>query len=124
MPRGAGCGRQDALAERPPQRDAIDDLQERQGAGLDDVGADGAAAQAPAVVLGLDVRLALGVLADRDAADAVIAQLHLDAGDALDRLEDGVDRAVADGGVAVDRAVLVPQARPPPTGWCRSRRCR
>ena len=28
----------------------------------------------PAVVLGLDVRLALGVLADRDAADAVVAQ--------------------------------------------------
>ena len=54
--------------------------------------------------------LALGVLADRHAADAVVAQLHLDAGDALDGLEHRVDRAVAEAGVAEDGAVLVPQA--------------
>src|SRR5215211_7029387 len=68
------------------QGQAVDDLQEGQGAGLDDVGADATAADALALVLGLDEGLALGVLADRHAAHLVLAHRRLVAGDALDGL--------------------------------------
>ena len=50
------------------------------------------------MVLGLDLGLPLRVLADREALDHVVAELDVDAGDALDGLEDGIDRAVADAG--------------------------
>src|SRR5581483_9536687 len=65
------------LVERLPLGDAVDDLQERLGAGVHDVGADAPAAEVLALVLDLDDRLALGVLAGGDAADAVVAHLHL-----------------------------------------------
>ena len=77
------------------------------GAGLDDVGADAAAAVGLVVVRRLDVGLALGVLADRDAAHRVVAEVDLHAGDALDGLEDGVHRAVADRRLLHPPAVLV-----------------
>jgi phosphatidylglycerol:prolipoprotein diacylglycerol transferase len=83
------------------QEGAVDDLQKRLSAGLNDVRRDRPAAQDAAIVLGLDLRLALGVLVGGDAVDAVIAQLDIDAGDTLDGLEDGVDRAVAGAGLAV-----------------------
>ena len=89
---------------------AIDHMQKRQGAGLDDVGADGAAPDSASFMLRLDVRFALGVLAYRDAAHLELFELDiLHAGDALDGLEDGVDRPIAHAGFAVERAVLVPE---------------
>ena len=54
-------------------RDAIDRVEEGLGAGFDAVGRDAAAAIDPAVVLDLDIHLALGVFADRDGLDAKIA---------------------------------------------------
>src|SRR5205814_2209428 len=100
----------DPLTERLPLGDGVDDLQEGQGAGLDDVGADAAAAQHLALVFDLHERLALSVFAGRDAADAVVAQLDLDAGDALDAGEDGIDRAAAHHRLPDDGAVAPPQA--------------
>src|SRR5262249_379839 len=92
------------------ERDAVDDLQKGQCAGFDDVSADTAGAVGFAVTLGFDLGLALRILSNGDAANAVITQLHLDAGDAFDALEDGVDRAVAGAGVAAQFAVAAPQA--------------
>src|SRR5262245_30741740 len=60
------------LLDLPAQQDAVDHLQERQRARLDDVSADAAAAEGLAVVLGLDRGLALGVFANRHAAHPVI----------------------------------------------------
>jgi hypothetical protein len=64
--------------------DAVDDLQIGLGAGFDDVGADASATDRRAVVLRFDDRFAHCVLADSDAANVIILQLHIDAGDALD----------------------------------------
>src|SRR5438046_3151231 len=110
-------GRPNPVAVRLPQRDPVDDLEKRQGAGLDDVGVDGPAAEDLAVVFRLDVGLALGVLADRNAADVIVADLDVDAGDPLDGLEDRVHRAVADDGLAMNLALVLPE-----TDGCRGDR--
>src|SRR5262249_33252885 len=57
-----------------PKQSTVDALQERQGTGLDDIGAHGPAAQGPALVFGFNLRFALRVFTDRDAANLVLTQ--------------------------------------------------
>src|SRR5689334_1509070 len=91
------------------QRDAVHHVEVGARRPLDDVGGERPAAVDASGVLDLQDHLALRVLADRDALDLVVAQLAGDTGDALDGLEDGVDRAVAAAGLLVARAVLLLQ---------------
>src|SRR5512143_1931194 len=81
------------------QGDAVHHVEEGAGAPLDDVGGERAAAVHAGLVLHLQAHLALGVLAHGHGLDPVVAQARLDPGDLLDGLEDGVDGAVAGGGV-------------------------
>src|SRR5512144_2536604 len=76
------------------ERDAVDDVEVGAGAPLDDVGRQRTPAVVAGGVLDLERHLALRVLARGDAGDLVVPELHGDAGDLLDRLEDGVDRPV------------------------------
>src|SRR5262249_33393437 len=73
-----GVGRVDARAKLLLQRNPVNDLEKRLGTGFNNIGADGPAIDDPAVVLGLDVGLALGVFADRNTADTKITQSHFD----------------------------------------------
>src|SRR4029077_371855 len=72
------------------------------GAGLDDVGGDAGAGGESAVGPQLDGHLAEGVVAAGDSLDGVFDELALDPGRRANRAEDGVDRAVALGGLADD----------------------
>src|SRR5437879_13357251 len=67
--------------------EAVDGLQERLGAGFDDIGTDGLAALRSAFVLDFDPHFALGVFAAGDVADLAIAPLDLHAGATFGRLE-------------------------------------
>ena len=98
-PRGGLCGAHGG--------DGVDGVQIGEGGGFDDVGRRGAAAEAAVVAFDLQLQgdLALGVLALGDAADDEFAQVRVNARHALDGLEDGVDRAVAERGVLDDLAV-------------------
>ena len=69
----------------------------------------------------LERDLALGVLAGGDAPDRELLEVRGDPGHALDRLEDRVDRAVADRGV-LDELAVGGGCRPSRWGGCRSRR--
>src|SRR6185437_10975575 len=77
--------------------------------GLNDVRVDRSAIDDAAVVLRLNVSLALGVFADRHAAHPIIAQLHLDAGNLLDGLEYRINGTIAETGLTDDGTVLMPQ---------------
>ena len=102
--------RPNPIAGRLPRHDAIDDLEERQAlASITSVFTARPEIVRPLIVR-LNMRFALCVFADRHAADAVIAQRHLDAGNAFDGFEHRVHGAVAETGLAVDGAVLIPQA--------------
>ncbi len=83
-------------------------MQEGQSAGFDNVRAHCPAANRLAFVFRLDLSFPLGILADRDAANTVVTEGHFDAGDALHRLEDRVDRPIADCGIFQNGAVLMP----------------
>src|SRR5438105_590605 len=106
--RGSDCathhlGLGGRLALQASGGDAVDHLQVGLGAGHDDVGAQAAPAIGAALVLDDDDHLALRVLPRADARDGEVAQPRFDAGDALDALEDGVDRTVT-GGCLVELA--------------------
>src|SRR6185437_6284089 len=74
--------------------DAVDDLEERPRARLDDVGAHARPAVGALIVLNVDDRLALRILALRDAADLELPQHDADARGGLDRLESRIDRTI------------------------------
>ena len=75
--------------------DAIDGVEERLHAGLDAIGRDAAAAIDLARMLDLDRHFGLRILAHRNAVDVEIAAHDFDAGDSLDGVKQGVERAVA-----------------------------
>src|SRR5688572_236501 len=70
--------------------EAVDGGQVGEGGGLEDVGGEAAAADFPAGMLQLNLYLAQRLLALGDGADAVVAELDGDAGEALDSAVDGV----------------------------------
>src|SRR6516164_11287542 len=76
------------------QLDAIDHLEERARARLDDIGAHAGTPVSPAIVLHVHPRLALGVLALGHGLHLELAQRDRDARGGLDRLECGIDRAI------------------------------
>src|SRR5438874_13607497 len=88
---------------------AVDRGQEGAGAGLEDVGAQAAAADLAAAVIELDLHLALRLLTPGHGADAVVAERDFYAGQALDGGVDRVDGAVADRRVLGDLPVAVAQ---------------
>ena len=83
--------------------DAVDDFEQGLAAGLNDVGGHARAAIAAIIVVDVDHRLTLGVLADGNGVHLELAQLHGQAGGLLDRLVGRIDRPVA-GGLAGRRA--------------------
>src|SRR5947207_4623432 len=100
--RGSDCathhlGLGGRLALQASRGDSVHHLQVGLGAGEDDVGAQAAPAIGAALVLDDDDHFTLRILAGADARDGEVAQTRFHAGDALDALEDGVDRTVAGG---------------------------
>src|SRR5437763_3080472 len=100
--RGADCathhpGLGGRLALQASRGASVHHLQVGLGAGEDDVGAQAAPAIGAALVLDDDDHFTLRILAGADARDGEVAQTRFHAGDALDALEDGVDRTVAGG---------------------------
>src|SRR6516164_7968126 len=77
------------------QLDAIDHLEKRARARLDDIGAYAGAPVAAPIVLHVHARLALGVLALGNRLHLELAQRDRDAGGRLNRLEGGIHRAIA-----------------------------
>src|SRR5690349_11468629 len=77
------------------QLDAIDHLEKRARARLDDVGAHAGAPVAAAIVLHVHACLALRVFALGHRLHLEFAQRNGDAGGRLDGLESGIDRAIA-----------------------------
>src|SRR4029077_2186662 len=91
------------------QLDAIDHLEKCARARLDDIGAHAGTPIAPAIVLHVYPRLALGVLALGHRLYLEFAQRDGDAGGGLDGLESRIDRAIACGRAGGSTAIAVPQ---------------
>src|SRR5262249_13664537 len=89
------------------QLDAIDHLEKRARARLDDVGAHAGAPVAAAIVLHVHARLALRILALGDRVHLELAQRDTDAGGGLDGLEGRIDRAIAVRGAGGGPAIVV-----------------
>src|SRR5262245_57553274 len=85
--------------------DAIDHFEERLGARLDDVRTDTRAAITALIVLDVDDRLALRILAFGHAAHFELAERDGDAGGGFDRLERRIDRTISGHG-AIDRPAV------------------
>src|SRR5262245_3720057 len=77
----------------------VDGVQVRARASVNDVGAGGLAGVGHALEFDMDEDLSDGVGAPRDRTHGVIDQTAFQTGDLVDRLVDGVDRAVAGGGL-------------------------
>ena len=84
------------------RRRLVESLQKGQRGGFQRVGADGFPGEAFSLAHDLHQHFRLGFHSLRDAAHQEAVELRLDARDPLDGLADGVDRAVADRGVAGD----------------------
>src|SRR6516225_10571710 len=91
------------------QLDAIDHLEKRARARLDDIGAHAGAPVAFAIVLHVDPRLALGVLTFGNGLHLELAQRDRDAGRGLDRLEGSIDRSITAGAALGPAAIAVAQ---------------
>ncbi len=75
--------------------DAVDDLEQRLAAGLDDVGRDARAAVAASIVVHIDDGLALRIFPDRHRVHLELAHLDGHPGGLLDRLVGGIHRPIA-----------------------------
>src|SRR5215472_10419571 len=114
-PYSSGGGRGAALLARSRsglrQLDAIDHLEKRACARLDDIGAHTGAPVAAMIVLHVHPRLALGILALGDGVHLELTQRDRDAGRGLDRLERGIDWPIAAGGALCTAARAMPPLR-------------
>src|SRR5579862_8891721 len=87
--------------------DSVDHLKKRHGAGGNHIGVHSSPTDLASVEFNFHQRLALSVEAAGYASDSVIGDFQIDSRPSLDRLQNGVDRAIADRRLANNLAIDV-----------------